>query len=102
MAISLYGERGLRTSQASTVQNPRRAWGGDIYINTGKDSVLREIGIVCNSWREQSERTLNQEGCQTLFGGHISQIVRGTCVEGVAFPIIPVLENNPQAIGSLH
>jgi hypothetical protein len=42
------------------------------------------------------------EGWQTLFRGHICQFIRGTCVEREAPPIIAILENNSQPIGSLH
>lgn len=38
---------------------------------------------------------------QTLFRGQISQLVRRATVEGVTFPIVSILQNYPQAIGSL-
>lgn len=86
VAVDLDRERRLRAGEAAAVQDPGRPRCRQVALDVREHRVLRKVRVVRYG----------------LVGGEKQQLVRGARVERVRLPVVPVLEDDAEAVGRLH
>ena len=66
--IGLHSKRGVRTSQRATVHDPWNIWSAQTIVDSGKGSMLSEVGVVGNCWHMLAGAIDYGVATLTLFG----------------------------------